>query len=232
MFFQVLYANDSVNTKKQQETNKANPYNIDYKNLDSKYYPFIKLSNKFYDKDIIETIQSVDKAQKKNAFFVGMLYGFNINIFMPLFGYLDITKTTSIKYIVNYNLFGLRAGYQKYTSNVFPVNSFGYQIYIDYNVSFGRYGLFFTGINTDMLWDFLEYDKFIGSLNIGLGLGFTKIAGLATNFDSYEVGYKINMGISVRYITHHKIGLYFGNTQGLQRGFIGSAITIGYDYVF
>ena len=102
-------------------------------------------------------------------------------------------------------------------------------------MSLGKSGLFFTGINADMLWDFLELHGFIGSMNLGVGLGSSKITGLAISpyGDKYEAAYRLNLGISVRYPRlHHKAGIYFGSTQGTERGFLGYTMMIGYDYVF
>ncbi|TLD84940.1 hypothetical protein [Helicobacter trogontum] len=232
-----LYANEeNINNTKTSQINKANPYNIDYPNLDSKYYPYIQSRNKFYDKDIIQIIHNVDSAEKKNAFFIGATYGFNFNVALPLFVDMGMVGTQAIKQTAfNFSLFGLRAGYQKYTGKILPINRFGYQVYIDFCVSFGHNGLFFTGINADMLWDFLELRGFIANINLGVGLGSSKITGLIVSpyGDKYEVAYRLNLGISVRYPRyHHRAGIYFGSTQGIERGFLGYTMMIGYDYVF
>ncbi|MCI7411640.1 hypothetical protein [Helicobacter bilis] len=231
-----LYAVENNTDKDIESKNKANPYNIDYPNLDSKYYPYIRSRNKFYDKDIAKIIENVDRAEAKNAFFIGAAYGFNINAALPFFVDAGIIGTQNTKSATpNFSLFGFRVGYQKYTGKMLPINHFGYQIYIDFCVSLGKSGLFFTGINADMLWDFLELHGFIGSLNLGVGLGSSKITGLAISpyADKYEAAYRLNLGISVRYPRlHHKAGIYFGSTQGTERGFLGYTMMIGYDYVF
>ncbi len=236
LVLQNLYAQTTKNTTIQPTKDLANPYNIDYRHLDSKYYPYIHTRNKFYDKDIANIIHDVDAAEKKNAFFIGMVYGVSFNMAFPLFGNPNIIGMQGIKHTaVNFSLFGLRAGYQKYTGNVFPINRFGYQIYIDFCVDFGRNGLFFTGMNADMLWDFLNKTKYIAGMNLGVGLGGAKITGLAISpyGDKYEAAYRINLGISMRYpLHHHKVGIYFGSVQGLERGFFSYTATIGYDYVF
>ncbi len=229
----LLYADDILDADSVKNNEQSNPYNIDYNNLDSKYYPFIVSSGKFYDKDIIDIIERFDEAEKKNAFFVGIMYGININMFIPSLNIGDNTNLNGMQYVVNPSLFGFHAGYQKYTSKVLPINSFGYQVYIDSSVSFGKNGLFFTSINADVLWDFFDNKSVVASLNMGIGIGATKITGLKMEVDNYEVAYRINLGISTRIIKYsHRIGLYLGNLQGLQRGLMSTTITFGYDYVF
>lgn len=217
----------------------ANPYMIDYPNLDSKYYPYIRAQNKYYDSDIKRIIYNVDSAERKNAFFVGILYGVNINFAVPVFSNMNLVSSNNVNESketnANFSLFGLRAGYQKYTGSVLPINTFGYQIYIDFCVSSGKGGLFFTGINTDMLWDFMEEKSWIVGLNVGLGIGAAKITGLAISpyGDKYEPAYRLNFGLSIRYPSYHqKVGLYLGIIQGVERGYLGLTPTIGYDYVF
>lgn len=233
MFFH-LYAKENNDNKNTESTaNKANPYNIDYLNLDSKYYQYIQSKNKFYDKDIVKIIHDVDNAEAKNAFFIGINYGVNINVALPLFVNTNIIATQ--KTTPNFGLFGFRMGYQKYTGKFLPLNHFGYQIYIDFCMSFGRSGLSSTAINADILWDFFEFHNFIANMNIGIGLGSSKITGFVVSpyRDKYEASYKINLGISMRYPRyHHKIGIYFGSNQGVERGFLAYTIMIGYDYVF
>lgn len=238
-FLQNLNAQDNdSNQKKAQKAQiekNANPYMIDYPNLDSKYYPYIRAQNKYYDRDIKKIIHNVDSAERKNAFFLGISYGFNINFTIPFLVDKNLINYSNHNSNANFSLFGLRAGYQKYTGSVLPINTFGYQIYIDFFASFGKGGLFFTGINADMLWDSLEYRGFILGLNAGVGLDSAKITGLITSTygDKYEPAYRINLGLSVRYpLYHRKVGLYFGGIQGVERGYLGYTFTIGYDYVF
>ncbi|RDU66356.1 hypothetical protein CQA53_03810 [Helicobacter didelphidarum] len=211
---------------------KQNNFSIDYLHLDKKYYKFIKKNGKFYDEDIQTIIHKVDEGEKKNTFFVGISTGINMNFglsFMsgPIFG-ADTTKIVS-----NYTMLNLRAGYQNYTSQVFPINTFGYQIYLDIMSSFGSNALFFSGLNADFLYDFLNIDDTFFTLNLGVGFGGANITGLQTLYDnSFEIAYKINLGIGVRFLQHHRI-IYITNAiQGLQRGFIGITFMIGYDYVF
>lgn len=223
-------------TQAQDSKDPANPYNIDYPNLDPKYYPYIQSRNAYYDRDIIHIIHKVDKAERKNAFFIGGAYGMNGNVSLPLFSMAKLVGTSAPKSAgINAGLFGFRAGYQKYTGKMLPIDSFGYQVYIDFCVSFGRNGLFFTALNVDMLWDFLELEQIRMSLNAGVGVGGAKIAGLAIPpySDRYEAAYRLNLGMSAHFQdTPHKLGLYFGSTQGLMRGFLGYTLMIGYDYVF
>lgn len=227
------------NIMNEEIEKNANPYMIDYPNLDSKYYPYIRSQNKYYDSDIKRIIYNVDSAERKNAFFVGILYGINKNVALSAFSDMSLVDNNNVDKFkesnANFSLFGLRAGYQKYTGSVLPINKFGYQIYIDFCVSSGKGGLFFTGINTDMLWDFIEKRSWIVSLNVGLGLGAAKITGLAISpyGDKYEPAYRLNAGLSIRYPSyHHKVGLYLGIMQGVERGYLGYTYTIGYDYVF
>lgn len=228
MLSQSLNAQNLDSVKKIQKN--ANPYQIDYPNLDSKYYPYIRARNKYYDKDIKQIISNVDNAEKKNAFFLGVFYGFNFNVAIPFL----TNSNIPLEYTkANPTLFGLHAGYQKYTGSFLPINKFGYQIYIDFCVSFGKAGIFFTGINADVLWDIVEFNSLIVNVNIGLGLGSAKITGLSASIydDKYEPAYKINTGLGFRY-HHQKIGLYFGSMQSIASGYLSYITTIGYDYVF
>lgn len=215
---QNLYAQTIDSTAIKSIEKDTNPYMIDYPNLDTKYYPYIKAQNKYYDKDIVNIIHNVDLAERKSAFFVGILYGFSVNVTTP---FNDLVGRAN----ANFGLFSLRAGYQNYMGSVLPVNTFGYRVYIDFCNSFGKGGLFFTSINTDVLWDVLEDSV----LNFGLGIGGAKIAG----FMYTEPAIKLNFGFSIRYLHHQKIGLYLGeilySMQGLGLTF---TIGIGYDYAF
>lgn len=219
-----IYADDILPNHAQD----SNPYYIDYRNLDRKYYPYIKTQNKYYDKDIIEIMRNANIKEQKSGFFIGIMYGGNIN-FNPAIRTSTITIANTL---FNPLLFGLRVGYQDYNNAILYPSYFGYQVYIDIMASFGANGAIVSGINMDFLYDFFEKKHVSIGLSIGLGFGSARFAGLRFDNFNHEFAYKINFGFNVFLFHNHKINLIINASQGVQTGLIGVIPMIGYDYVF
>lgn len=207
---------------------------IDYLSLDKKYYPHIKASKKYYDSDISKIIKSVDSAENKTGFFIGLGYGGNINMGLSFFSPSNIQDSFKMA-SYNPSLIYLRAGYQNYLSTLFPVNFMGFSFYADLDSSFFLNGLVFTGVNADILFDFLEINPnaLLGA-GFGVGIGTARIAGLSPDMDNiFELSYKINIDILHLFIfKDNKISIKIQVIQGLKTKYIGATWILGYDYVF
>ncbi|MWV61774.1 hypothetical protein DCO58_07750 [Helicobacter saguini] len=231
---------DIKKAKKQKPLNilpDNNPYLIDYTTLDRKYYPFIQRSGKFYDSDIKETIRKVDIAERKSGVFVGILWGANINVnTASLLANLDSINPLNNPYITNTNylLFGLKIGYQSYMGQVLPLNTLGYQIFVDIASSFGQGAVFYTTLNIGLLYDFFETNggKFGATFFINFGFGSANITGFSNN-NIYEFAGKIDIGLGVRINGKNKINFsLISSVGGMQSYFVSGIPSIGYEYVF
>lgn len=214
-----------------------NPYLIDYENLDKKYYPFIQRSGKFYDSDIKETIRKVDIAERKSGVFLGFLWGANLNVdTQGVLANLDSITSLNNPYMtqINYLLFGLKIGYQSYIGQVLPLNTLGYQIFVDIASSFKENAVFYTTLNIGLLYDFFETKRggFGATFYLNLGFGSANITGFESN-NIYEFAGRLDLGFGVRFGGKNKINFSLINiVGGLQSYYLSFTPSVGYEYVF
>ncbi|STQ87172.1 hypothetical protein LS73_001050 [Helicobacter muridarum] len=206
---------------------------IDYLSLDKKYYPHIIASKKYYDLDIAKVIKSVDNAENKTGFFIGLGYGGNVNIGLSFFSSSSI-QSSLIMSSYNYSLIYGRIGYQNYLSTMLPVNFMGFSVYTDLLSSFLQSGVVFTGANVDLLFDFALTNPNIWlGFGFGIGVGSSRITGLSDKDSVFELAYKLNIEFLHLFISkNHNFSLKMQIIQGLETGYIGATWILGYDYVF
>ncbi|PAF45440.1 hypothetical protein [Helicobacter sp. 11S02629-2] len=160
---------------------EANPYNIDYDNLDPKYYKYIRYYAKYYDSDIARLITAVDAGELKSGFFVGG--NLNLKANKPLNAGLELVA----------GFVNLKGGGR--LGLFTPNGPVGYRLYINYVQNFGAGYISYFGGNADLLVHLpFAYKKEQG-IELALGLGLGNMLASSTKDSSFKLGGSINLGL-------------------------------------
>lgn len=162
----------------------ANPYDIDYNTLDTKYYKYIKSFNAIYDSDIKRLVRNVHIGLDKSGIFISTQYGGNIN-----------------KFGVNPTLLGLQVGYDNFKGLVLPPALMGYSMYIDYIHSFLANNINLASVNIDLAIQKDFNASFSAGFSLGAGFGIGDVG------VKYGFAGRINYSIDFRFIRKNTLRL-------------------------
>ncbi|PAF49338.1 hypothetical protein BKH43_06715 [Helicobacter sp. 13S00401-1] len=199
---------------------EANPYNINYDNLDPKYYRFMRFYNKYYDSDIAKLITAVDASELKSGFFVGG--NLNLKLGTPLNAGLELTA----------GFINLKGGGR--LGLFTPNGPVGYRLYVNYIQSFGGGFITYFGGNADLLIHLpFGYKKQQG-FELALGLGLGNLLSKSNASSNFKLGGSLNAGMSY-VLKKHRVELGVKvlapiNLTNFDTYFI--VPSIGYAYVF
>ena len=200
---------------------------VDYENLDLKYYPYIMFYEPDSDEEVSQLIEAVDNGESKSGLFLGLSVG-------------GINKTPSEDIATNYGLaYGVKLGYQSFLPSFFDrlarAGILGNRIYLQYLASTSKRTLFgrakFSSIMLagDVLLEFPIMKRVDLGIIGGVGIG-------SMVYDEFRadssLGFLLNAGIGTTFLSHNRLDFEMKFLVNSRITWLGVIFMLGYSYVF
>ncbi len=195
---------------------------VDYQNLDPKYYRYIRFYGDTSDEAIAELIRNVDNGEDKSSLFLGIALGG-----MPSMQNNQIDP-----------IYGAKLGYQSFLPSFFDRLSkpgiLGNRIYIQYytgNVSrgvFGREQFSNISLAYDVLLDLPIMARWDAGLICGIGVGNLVYGESAIS----RLSLLANIGFGTSFLKHHRLDFELKIIPTANFDYFSTLFSLGYNYVF